>query len=78
VNRSTVTLLNTQNTFHRRILSFHALHHQILDFYCFQLGIVELCAKFWKIMRSTFDDYAHFLQIMHELCIPFKRCVVGA
>ena len=38
------------------------------------LGIMKLGKQFWKIICSTFDNYASsYLQIMCELCIPFSR-----
>lgn len=33
-----------------------------------EVGIVQLCAKFWKVMCRTFDFYARsVLQIMHAI-----------
>jgi len=34
-----------------------------------QLGIVELCAKIWQIMRNDFKDYA---RTFCQLCAPFS------
>jgi len=35
----------------------------------------ELCAKFWKIMRGTFDDYVQsFLQITNAVCSYLLYC----
>jgi len=42
---------------------------------------VELCATFWKIMRSTFQDYVHtvfanYVQIMHAFTRLFITLLV--